>query len=209
MRKRLENDVATNNEIVRRVGTSMFVLLLMLAVSGNGQVTQRQTQTRSSKGTKPMPTRASQGEEIGPDDVIRVKTRLVTSPVLVLGREGKFVPNLRREDFHVYENGKEQKIAYFAPVERPFNVALLLDTSSSLLFSLRDTDQVLIVAFDAEQIKVLVEATSDREVLRQAIRSTRAGGNTPLYDAVDLTMQRLAQVTGRKAIILFTDGVDN
>jgi len=201
----------------------MFVLLLMLAVSGNGQVTQRQTQTRSSKGTKPMPTRASQGEEIGPDDVIRVKTRLVTSPVLVLGREGKFVPNLRREDFHVYENGREQRIAYFSPVEKPFTVALLLDTSRSLLFDLRDiqdaaisfvdkmrdADQVLLVSFDEDRAKVLAEPTTDRNLLRDTIRSTRAGGNTPLYDAVDLVMQRLAQASGRKAAILFTDGVDN
>src|SRR5687767_15483163 len=45
------------------------------------------------------------GQEIRPEDVIRVKTSLVNSPVLVIGRDGKFVPNLRREDFQVFENG--------------------------------------------------------------------------------------------------------
>src|SRR5687767_11857205 len=44
-------------------------------------------------------------QEIAPDDVIRVKTTLVNSPVLVIGRDGRFVPNLRREDFEIYENG--------------------------------------------------------------------------------------------------------
>ena len=45
------------------------------------------------------------GQEIDPGDVIRVKTTLVNSPVLVLGRDGKFVPNLRHEDFRILENG--------------------------------------------------------------------------------------------------------
>ena len=56
--------------------------------------------------------------------MIRVKTSLVNSPVLVIGRDGKFVPNLRREDFQVFENGVKQEIAYFAPVDNPFTVAL-------------------------------------------------------------------------------------
>ena len=50
-------------------------------------------------------------QEVDPDDVIRVKTTLVNSPVLVIGRDGKFVPNLRREDFEVFENGVKQEIA--------------------------------------------------------------------------------------------------
>jgi hypothetical protein len=77
-------------------------------------------------------------QEVGPDDVIRVKTTLVNSPVLVIGRDGKFVPNLRREDFEVYENGAKQEIAYFAPVDRPFTVALVIDTSRSTVFNLQD-----------------------------------------------------------------------
>ena len=70
-------------------------------------------------------------QEVYPDDVIRVKTTLVNSPVLVIGRDGKFVPDLRREDFEVFENGVKQDIAYFAAVENPFTVAILIDTSRS------------------------------------------------------------------------------
>jgi Ca-activated chloride channel homolog len=162
-------------------------------------------------------------EEAGPDDVIRVKTTLVTSPVLVTGRDGKYVPSLRQEDFRVLEEGVEQKIAYFAAVDQPFTVALLIDTSLSLLFNLeeiqnaaasfvdklRPKDQALIVSFDADKIKLLAGPGSDREALKRAIRSTRPGGNTPLYDAVDFANQQLGPLAGRKAIILFTDGVDN
>jgi VWFA-related protein len=154
--------------------------------------------------------------------VIRVKTTLVNSPVLVIGRDGKYVPTLRREDFQIFENGVKQDIAYFAPVEKPFTVALLIDTSRSTLFDLQDiedaalafvdkmrpNDQALIVTF-ADDVKVLAEATSDRDALRRSIRSLGPGGDTRIYDAIDFVIrERLDRITGRKAMIVFSDGVD-
>src|SRR2546423_11699588 len=65
----------------------------------------------------------------------------------------------------------------------------------------------MVVSFD-ERINVLSEATSDRYALRDAIRRSRPGGNTKLYDAVDFVMQRMSRIEGRKAVVLFTDGVD-
>ena len=162
-------------------------------------------------------------QEVDPDDVIRVKTTLVNSPVLVIGRDGKFVPNLRREDFEVFENGVKQEIAYFAPVENPFTVAILIDTSRSALFDLQDiqeaaiafvekmraNDRALVVTF-SNDVTVLAEPTSDHEALRNAIRSSRPGGNTRVYDALKTVLgERLARVEGRTALVLFTDGVDN
>ena len=87
----------------------------------------------------------SVAQEVDPDDVIRVKTTLVNSPVLVIGRDGKFVPNLRREDFAVYENGVKQEIAYFAPVDNPFTVALVIDTSRSTVFTLQDIQHLSLI----------------------------------------------------------------
>ncbi|HSK65021.1 MAG TPA: VWA domain-containing protein [Pyrinomonadaceae bacterium] len=162
-------------------------------------------------------------QEVDPGDVIRVKTTLVNSPVLVIGRDGKFVPHLRREDFEVYENGVKQEIAYFAPVDNPFTVAILIDTSRSALFDLQDiqeaaiafvdkmraNDRALVVSFSSET-DVLAEPTSDREVLQRAIRSARPGGNSRVYDAIDFVIgKKLAGIEGRTALILFTDGVDN
>jgi VWFA-related protein len=168
------------------------------------------------------PQKQPVGEEVDSDEVLRVKTNLVSSPVLIIGRDGKYIPNLRQEDFHVFDEGVEQNIAYFAPVDKPFTVALLIDTSRSTLFDLEDiqdavvsfidkmrpNDQALIVSF-GDEVRVVAEPTSDREVLRRAIRSTRPGGNTRVYDAVDFVInERMSRLTGRKAIILFTDGVD-
>ena len=84
------------------------------------------------------PAEAASGQEIDPDDVIRINTTLVNAPVLVIGRDGKFVPNLHREDFQIFEDGIQQEVAYFAPVEKPFTVAILIDTSRSASFDLED-----------------------------------------------------------------------
>lgn len=175
-------------------------------------------------GSRPAQTPAQQNtgpEEVGEGDVVRVNTTLVTVPVAVMDRNGLYVPDLRQEDFRIYENGVEQKIAYFASVEKPFTVALVLDTSQSTHFRLEDIqdaaiefvnqlrpdDRVMVVSFD-DHVNVLSEPTSDRYALRDAIRRARTHGNTKLYDAVDFVIQRMSRIEGRKAVVLFTDGVD-
>ena len=162
-------------------------------------------------------------QEVEPGDVIRTKTTLVTSPVLVIGRDGKFVPTLKREDFEILEDGVKQEIAYFAPVDNPFTVAILIDTSRSVLFDLQDIqeaaiafvdkmrpkDRALVVSFSSETT-VLAEPTSDHEKLHEAIRSAKPGGNSRVYDAINFVLNKqLAGIEGRTALILFTDGVDN
>jgi VWFA-related protein len=65
----------------------------------------------------------------------------------------------------------------------------------------------MVVSFDSK-IRFHCDFTSDYDELRRAIDETRIGGSTKLYEAVDKVADRLAQVEGRKAIVLFTDGVD-
>ena len=62
---------------------------------------------------------------------MRVETALVTIPVTVSDRNGRYIPNLRQQDFRIFEDGTEQQVAYFASVEKPFTVALVLDVSGS------------------------------------------------------------------------------
>src|SRR5262249_7940536 len=83
-------------------------------------------------------------EEVGEGDVVRIDTNLVTVPVSVLDRQGRFISDLQREQFNVFENGVEQKIAYFEPTEKPFTVALLLDTSGSTFFHLWEIKEAAI-----------------------------------------------------------------
>lgn len=169
-----------------------------------------------------VPGSGSTGEETVEGDVVRVDTSLVTVPVSVMDRSGKFIPNLRRQDFRIFDNGVEQKIAYFGTVDQPFTVALVLDTSRSTNFKLEEIqdaaisfvnqlnpqDKVMVVSFD-DEIDVLSEPTSNRAELVKAIRRARTGGGTRLYDAVDLVIKKkLKTIAGRKAVVLFTDGVD-
>src|SRR5947207_1823057 len=77
------------------------------------------------------PSPPAQKKEVGDDDVIRVNTTVVNVPVSVMERDGKYVANLQKEDFRLFEDGVEQPLAYFAPIEKPFTVALMLDISDS------------------------------------------------------------------------------
>ncbi|HXD31679.1 MAG TPA: VWA domain-containing protein [Pyrinomonadaceae bacterium] len=168
------------------------------------------------------PTAHAGPEEVDSNDIIRVNTTLVTIPVSVMERDGRYVPNLRKEDFRLWEDGVEQQIAFFATVDKPFSLVLLLDTSSSTRFKLNEIqdaaitfvnqlqpdDRVMVITFD-DKIRVLSDFTSDRRRLRDAILQTRTGDGTKLYDAVDMVInQKLSREQGKKAVVLFTDGVD-
>ena len=156
------------------------------------------------------------------DEVIRVETNLVAFPVSVLDRDGRFIAGLQKEDFQIFENGIEQKIEEFASVQQPFTVILLIDVSPSTQFQieeiqdaaiafvdqLRENDKVMVIAFD-ERVNVLSQITNNRATLRSAIRRAQFGDGTSLYEAVDHVINReLRKIEGRKAVVLFTDGVD-
>jgi Ca-activated chloride channel homolog len=156
------------------------------------------------------------------DELIKVETNLVTTPVSVLDRQGRFIPGLKKRDFKIFEDGVPQTITYFASEETPFTVVLLIDVSPSTKYKideihyaavtfvnqLRPTDKVMVIAFD-QRIRVLSEPTSDKTKLYSAIYKANFGSGTSLYEAVNFTTNLdLINVTGRKAVVLFTDGVD-
>jgi Ca-activated chloride channel homolog len=171
----------------------------------------------------PNPTPPNGGAVLGDsDEVITVETNLVTMPVSVLDRDGRFVSGLTQRDFEVFENGEKQKIEYFQSVEQPFTVILMIDVSPSTQFrmdeiqtaaitfvdQLRPADRVMVIAFD-ESVRVLSEPTNNRAQLRNAIYMAQFGDGTGLYEAVDNALNRqLARIQGRKAVVIFTDGVD-
>jgi len=161
-------------------------------------------------------------EEVDAGDIIKVSTTLVTIPVSVMDRDGRYVPNLQKEEFRIWEDGVEQEVAFFQSVDKPFSVVLMLDTSPSTQFRLEDIqdaaisfvsqlrpdDRVMVVSFN-DNIKILSEFTTDRSKLNRAIERAKTGDGTRLYDAVDMVInEQLSRVQGRKAIVLFTDGVD-
>lgn len=160
--------------------------------------------------------------EVEENDIVRVSTSLITVPAEVMDRSGRYVGTLRQDDFRIFENGVEQEVAYFASVEQPFTVALLLDVSGStqsqlqairsaantFIKGLRPNDRLLLVTFDGK-INVLTEAVTLSELRKMKLRLDALNDGTLLYDAMAFVLnQRLAAIQGRKAIVLLTDGVD-
>ena len=171
---------------------------------------------------QPAPTATPTNGAADDDGVIRVETNLVTMPVSVLDRDGRFISGLQQKDFKIYEDGVEQKIDHFQSVEQPFTVVVLIDVSPSTAFrieeiqnaaitfvnQLRPGDKVMVISFDSD-VHVLSPPTNNRSQLRAAIREAEFGDGTSLYEAVEFTIERqLRQIQGRKAVVLFTDGVD-
>jgi Ca-activated chloride channel homolog len=193
--------------------------LLVHAQTGPSPAAGSKTETKS---VAPSQTAPATEENESREDVLRVDTNLVTVPVLVMDRGGRFITDLKREDFRIYENGVEQEVSFFAPVEQPFTVVLLLDTSPSTRFRLRDIQDAAIAFIDQlrpedkavgvtfnSQLRVLNRMMRDREGLRKAIRNISIGPGTYLYATVDVMLNRLfRRIPGRKALVLFTDGVD-
>ena len=170
---------------------------------------------------QPEPS-ATPPEEVDAGDIIRVDTTLITVPVSVMDRDGRYIPNLQKDDFRIWEDDVEQEVAFFASVDKPFSVVLMLDTSPSTQFrleeiqdaainfvnQLRSDDKVMVVSFN-EDVKVLSEFTTDRAKLQRAIYRANTDSGTSIYDAVDIVINKhLSRTSGRKAIVLFTDGVD-
>ncbi len=206
-----------------------LALILLLSVSfglyaQSGRKTEPKPKTEPTKSAdgELNESKVNPGGETVEGDVIRFDTALVMVPVNVLDRNGRYVPLLRKDQFRLAENGVDQKIAYFATTDSPFSVVLLIDTSGSTQMRLDDiqdaaikfveklkpTDSVIVMSFD-DRIQVQCKPTTDRDVIEKAIRRTRTGGGTRLYDAVDdILRKQLSTITGRKAVVLFTDGVD-
>ena len=179
----------------------------------------RKDNKKSSDGKAATTAPAAAAEDT---DVIKVETNLVTIPVSVADRSGSFVSSLGVQNFKIFEDGVEQKIEYFGTTDKPFTVVLLIDVSPSTSYKIEDIqaaasafveqllphDQVMVIEFDSS-VNVLTEVTGDRDKIHKAIRRTGFGDGTALYDAVDFSLRkRLDKIEGRKAIVLFTDGVD-
>ena len=158
------------------------------------------------------------------EEVIKVNTTLVSVPVIVSDRQGRYIPGLKSSDFSLFSDGTQRNIDFFASTEETINVALLIDTSHStqpviddiksaakrFVKLLRPTDKAAVISFDYS-VNVLSHFTSDPEKLNKAIHRAEIPEpfGTTLRDAVYQTVNdEFAGLSGRKAIILLTDGKD-
>jgi Ca-activated chloride channel family protein len=156
---------------------------------------------------------------------LKIDVDLVVLNVTILDEKGANVTSLRREDFKVFEDEVEQEISSFFPVEAPFHLVLALDNSSSTRTSLdlikkaalnfvnelRPDDRVSISEMNFF-VRELQGFSSDRKILRQTLQKITPYpfGGSKIYDAVALGLKQLKPVeTGRKAIVILSDGMEN
>src|SRR5579864_625100 len=170
----------------------------------------------------------------GPDDVITGKGDVVNVLATVRTKKGEIVRDLSKDDFSIAENGRPQTIRYFSrETDLPLTLGLMVDTSMSqrkvmtaergasarfLEQILRPKDRVFIMQFDMS-VQLKQEPTSSFKALDDALAYVdtptrrdlegQMGGGTLLYDAIVTAARDIMQSkTGRKALVLLTDGVD-
>jgi Ca-activated chloride channel family protein len=156
---------------------------------------------------------------------IRVSTQTVPLYVTVTDSAKRLVPDLLREDFEVYDNGKLQTLTNFDNQVTPINVVVMIDTSGSMtlaldlvkqaaeefLIRMLPEDKGKVGAFN-DKIQVKPETglpfTNNRDQLIRSLQDLDFGYPTRLYDAVDYGISELKMVDGRKVVLVFTDGAD-
>ncbi len=145
--------------------------------------------------------------------------------VSVTDAEGQPVTNIRPEDFRLSENGQFVRLVHAgrAGEQNPITAVLLIDKSGSMDYAdkmaaarqaasafvrlMRPEDTTGVIAFDT-QVVTVQPLTSTKRVLLQAIEGIEPGGDTALYDALHAAVAMLEPVSGRRAIIAVTDGMN-
>lgn len=214
-----------------------FISLLLLFSFLSQTVNAQSGRNKSTSETKKSQKQETTNKETSPDnsveendskqvqlsneDIVKVDTNLILVPVIASDRNNIYTPDLKKEEFEIFEDNVKQDIAFFGTISQPFHVVLMLDTSAStqeklsliqnaaftFVSQLQSQDKVKIISFD-DVVRNLSEFTNDTKELRDAIYRTRPGQGTKLYDAMESAIASLWRIQGRKAIVIFTDGVD-
>jgi VWFA-related protein len=146
----------------------------------------------------------------------------VNLSVVVTDKKGRFIPDLDVDDFLVYENRVPQELVFFTAEVTPVTLLLLLDASTSVRESvdgikeaasnfvgkLWEGDQAIIADFN-ERVRFSSHFSDDVDRLVSTIQSLYPSGWTALYDSVLLSIEKVSEAEGRKALLVFTDGDDS
>jgi len=176
--------------------------------------------------SKQKPSAQSSQTEDEIQETIEFRVTNIILPVSVLDNKNRFVPGLKKSDFIVLEDDRKQEIIDFQERSNlPLDVAILLDTSSSIKSKFnfekdtalhflqtilnRSKDRALIATFSSE-VKIEQDYTNDVAALSSAVRRAEAGGYTKLYSAVyQISRQRMGQGRDHRGVmIIVSDGAD-
>ncbi|HEY1205322.1 MAG: VWA domain-containing protein [Bryobacteraceae bacterium] len=163
----------------------------------------------------------------------KVQVNEVIVPVTVTDYKGRFISNLDKSDFKVFEDGREQKIEFFSrQANQPIVLGLVLDLSSGSRIhwnNFQETAEQMVWALLSDNIdrkysgflvsfsteaELAVDTTSDPEPIVDKIRTLKPGGGAALYDAIVMAINKHHVIPGepiepRRVLVVFGDGNDN
>jgi Ca-activated chloride channel homolog len=176
--------------------------------------------------------RSVDGQGVGPGaqrTPFRAGIDIIGMNVTATDASRRYVTDLDRQDFQIFEDGRPQQVTFFRKSSLPLALALLIDTSASMkenlgvaqeaavgfVRALGPEDIASVIDFDT-RVEVRQDFTTDRSALEYAIRKTAAGGSTALYNAVYIALKGLNRTIGderleerrRRAIVILSDGED-
>jgi VWFA-related protein len=178
---------------------------------------------------KVAPAAAAKAQAGNGEQTITLDVNRVNMLFTVSDKKGRFVTDLKKEDFEVTEEKKPQQIVEFvAESDLPLRLAVLIDTSNSIRDRfrfqqeaavefinsvMRPQDKAVVISFDTGP-ELVADLTSNTGDLAKAVRSLRPGGGTSFYDAIyyacrDKLQEDQPRHKFRRALIVLSDGDDN
>lgn len=157
-------------------------------------------------------------------DPIHVGVDRVNVGVIVTDSHGNFIPDLRRQDFHVFDNGAEQPVTDFATIDEPAEVLLLIEAGPAVyllesghlhaaytfLEGLAPADRVAVAKY-AESPQALLDFTPDKQAAESALENLNFNlgfGALDLSGSLSTVLDWLANAKGKRTIVLLSTGVD-
>lgn len=168
-------------------------------------------------------TMSTHAQQDPPLETIKIDTNLVVLRVAVNDLQGRAAISLKQDGFKIYEDGVEQQIGFFSAEESPVSWGLVLDRSGSMMGMMSDVydaalhvidegttrDETFILTFN-KRPDLISDFTSDRHRLENSILGLRADGETALFDAIEVALDRMKHARNRKKVlVVVTDGEDN
>jgi Ca-activated chloride channel family protein len=167
-------------------------------------------------------------DQRAPSPVFPTQLEEVHLTVSVRDAAGRLVGDLRPDDFVVLENGRPQRVQLFGRAVEPgqeealaLDLGLLMDTSASMLQQLKLSQEAavrflesiprardLVTIFFDDDIRLSRYNSENQQGLFERIAEAKGGGDTALYDAISVYLSRVQDSSGRKVVVLFTDGED-
>ena len=158
------------------------------------------------------------------EEPLKIQTDLVTLTLTVHDNWGRYVSNLTKKHFSVFEDGVEQEISFFSDVDAPASIGIIYDISGSMgsgkivrsrralerfMLTSHPSDEFSLITFN-DKVQLLADRTRDINAVLDKLTLVKPGGSTAFYDGVYLGADRVMRGShAKKALLVISDGQDN